>query len=93
MSGIIYALAFPLIFTTFILTVHPHSLRMIIASCALAVTALISGQTPGVAAGAVCIAAVLIYKHAINYDKKPFSLRLFVKIPLYQSKKTQRQEE
>ncbi len=92
-SGIICALAFPLIFTTFILTVHPHSLRMIIASCALAATALISGQAPGVAAGAVCIASVLIYKHAINYDKKPFSLRLFVKIPLYQSKKTRRQEE
>ena len=46
-SGIVCALAFPLIFTTFILTVHPHSLRMIIASCALAATALISGPAPG----------------------------------------------
>ena len=85
-SSIIYGLAFPLIFTTFIMTLKPHSLCIIIASVTLIITALLTQSSIGIILGTLVIAAVLIYKHAINRSRAPISIRLFMKIPLFEQK-------
>ena len=82
-SSIIYGLAIPLIFTTFL---TPLSLSIIIASVTLIITALLTQSSIGIILGTLVIAAVLIYKHAINRSRAPMSIRLFMKIPLFEQK-------
>lgn len=86
-SRIVLALGYPLIFLTFILTLNPHSLSVILAAMFLGVSAYLWGGSTAIVAGVMVIAVVLIYKHVKGYNKEPISLRLFMKIPLYQQKR------